>query len=183
MIGAISPRPIAWISTVSKAGLPNLAPFSFFNGVTADPPMISVCFATRDGAMKDTLSNILETKEFVVNVVEEAAGQVMVATSADFPPEVNEFEACGVEPEPSETVAPPRVKGAPAALECHIEQFYQFGNGPTYMVVACVLLAHLRDDILDEKGRIDPGRFTALGRLGRHFYGPVRETIEIPRPR
>jgi hypothetical protein len=110
MIGTIVPRPIAWIGSISKAGVVNQAPLSFFNGVTADPPMISVCIGHRRGEMKDTLANILETREFVVNVVEDAAGEAMVATSADLPPETDEFAACGVEPEPSEFVAASRVR-------------------------------------------------------------------------
>ena len=101
MTGAIMPRPIAWISTRSRGGEDNLAPFSFFNGVTSNPVTISVAIASRKGAMKDTVANILDTKEFVVNVVEEAAGERMVATSHDFPPGVSEFEEAGVEPAPS----------------------------------------------------------------------------------
>ena len=174
MIGAIVPRPIAWISSVSKRGEVNLAPFSLFNGVTADPPMISVSINARRGEMKDTLSNILETKEFVVNVVEDAAGEAMVATSADFPPEVNEFEACGVEPTASEMVAPPRVKDAPVSMECHYEQLYQFGYGPTHMVVARVRSRGLRAYPLTSAAACRASSVSALRDMRRRATQPKR---------
>jgi len=183
MIGAITPRPIAWISTRSMGGGLNLAPFSFFNGVTSDPMIISVAIGTRRGEHKDTFTNIVDMEEFVVNVVEERHANAMVATSADYPPEVSEFEAVGIETEPSETVRVPRVKGAPIALECHFERLLTVGHGPTHLILGRVLNVHVRDDLLDADGRIDPSRFTAVGRLGQQLYCAVREAIEIERPR
>jgi flavin reductase (DIM6/NTAB) family NADH-FMN oxidoreductase RutF len=183
MTGAIVPRPIAWVSTRASGGEANLAPFSFFSGVTSNPMTVSVAIAGRRGALKDTIANILETEEFVVNVVEEAAAERMVASSHDFPPEVSEFEACGVEEEPSETIGASRVRGAPVALECVLEHVLEVGHTPDHLVLGRVRRVHVRDDLLGADGRIDPSRWTALGRLGRQLYVPVRETIEIERPR
>src|SRR5579862_289794 len=118
MISCITPRPIAWVSTISPNGIPNLAPFSFFNGVGANPPTVLFCPVNRrDGSKKDTLINVAATKEFVVNVVPFALARPMNDTSADLPYEVNEFETAGVIAAPSLKVKPPRVKGAPIPIE------------------------------------------------------------------
>ena len=105
MVSTIVPRPIAWVSTLSKYGIPNLAPFSFFTGVTSRPPTIAICVGNRsDGSMKDTAQNILDTKEFVINVVPSHLAQAMVASSGEYPPVVNEFGAAGVRAVPAERV-------------------------------------------------------------------------------
>jgi flavin reductase (DIM6/NTAB) family NADH-FMN oxidoreductase RutF len=181
-ISSIVPRPIGWVSTISPDGVPNLAPFSFFNGVTSDPLTLSVAIARRRGEPKDTIRNIEATRELVVNVVEEAQVEEAVQTSADLPFEVNEFETAGLQPGRSELVAPPRVLDAPVAMECRLDRIVEVGNGPTSLVLAQVLLFHVRDDIVDEEGRIDPTAWTPMARMGGQLYAPVREIREIPRP-
>jgi flavin reductase (DIM6/NTAB) family NADH-FMN oxidoreductase RutF len=182
LISSIVPRPIGWVSTVSAAGEPNLAPFSFFNGVCSEPPMLSVCVARRRGATKDTARNVAETGELVVNVVEESSADLMVRTSAEYPHGVSEFVEVGLEAEPSELVKPARVKGVPVAMECRVERVLEVGNGPTSMILARILLYHVRDDLLGDDGRIDQTRWVPMARLGGQLYAPVRETREIPRP-
>lgn len=118
-----------------------------------------------------------------MNLVEESAAKRMVETSREYPYGTSEFAEAGVESEPCETIKPLRVKGAPVVMECFLDNIYQVGHAPVWLVLGRVLLVHVRDDLLDEEGRIDPARWTAMGRLGRHFYSPVRELIEIPRPR
>ena len=129
MIGSILPRPIAFISTISKNGIHNLAAYSFFNGITGNPP--SICFAptrkSSDGSKKDTLINIEETGEFVVNVVTEEIVQQMNATAPDFPPEISEFEEVGLTPIDSQIVKAPRVKESPINLECKLMQVVEVG--------------------------------------------------------
>src|SRR5215470_13794638 len=124
MVGVIVPRPIAFVSTISADGIRNLAPFSFFTGISANPPVI--CFSPMirgsDGARKDTLRNIEVTKEFVVNVVSEGFAEKMNICSAEFPPEVDEFEMSGLTPVPSDLVKPPRVKESCINLECRLVQ-------------------------------------------------------------
>ena len=124
MIGSILPRPIAFVSTISKNGIHNLAAYSFFNGVTSNPP--SICFAPnrkgRDGSKKDTLINIEETGEFVVNIVTEDIVEPMNETAPEFPPEISEFEQVGLTPVESQIVKAPRVKESPINMECKLKQ-------------------------------------------------------------
>src|SRR5271154_330187 len=131
MIACITPRPIAWVSTISPGGVPNLAPFSFFNGVGANPP--AVVFSPvnrRDGSRKDTVINIEANRQFVVNVVSEPMASRMNHTSAELPYEVNEFEVCGLTPLPSVRIQPPRVKEAPVQMECELFEIVRVGHGP-----------------------------------------------------
>src|SRR5579872_6511060 len=128
MISCITPRPIAWVSTISPKGIPNLAPFSFFNGVGANPPTVMFCPVNRrDGSKKDTLINIEATREFVVNMVPFSLARQMNDTSADLPYEVNEFETAGLVAAPALKVKPPRVNEAPIFLECVLHQIVNVG--------------------------------------------------------
>jgi len=131
LISVIQPRPIAWVSTVSPDGKPNLAPFSFFTGIAANP--MSLCFApvrSREGRRKDTLVNVEATRQFVVNIVNEALAQRMVQTSADYPYGVDEFEKAGLAAAPSLKVRPSRVKDSPVSLECELIQSVTLSEGP-----------------------------------------------------
>ncbi len=132
MIGSIVPRPIAFVSTVSQDGIRNLAPFSFFTGVSANPPIICFCPMRREGAhpRKDTLRNISDTREFVVNVVSEEIAQQMNITSGEYPPEVDEFELAGLTPIPSDLVKPPRVAEAHVHMECRLYLWMEIGALP-----------------------------------------------------
>ena len=131
MIGMIVPRPIAFVSTVSAAGVLNLAPFSFFTGLGANPPAVCFCPSNRaDGSHKDTLVNIEATGEFVVNMVSEAIAEQMNLTSGEYPPDVDEFALSGLTPTPSQAVKPPRVRESPAAMECRLLQVVRISPLP-----------------------------------------------------
>lgn len=184
MIGAIQPRPIAWVSTVDGSGRRNLAPFSFFTGITASPMTLCFCPArNRRGEAKDTLANILETEEFVVNAATEATAQRMVATSFEHPRGTDEFEKAGLTPEPSALVKPARVKESPIAFECRLHSVVTISDGPGggSLVIGTVVGGRVDDSILKD-GRIRHDALKAIGRLEGDWYTKVAETFEIPRP-
>src|SRR5262249_46714402 len=154
-----TPRPIAWVSTLSPGGVPNLAPFSFFNGVAANPPTVVFSAVNRrDGTPKDTVRNVEALGEFVVNVATFDLREAVNATSEHLPYEVGEFERSGLPPAPSARVRPPRVKEARAHLECVLHQIVHVGQGPlaANLIIGRVVFVHADDAVLDPRGRIDP---------------------------
>lgn len=187
MIGSILPRPIAFVSTISESGLINLAPFSFFTGITSNPP--TVCFApnrrSSDGKKKDTLVNIESTGEFVVNMVTESIAVAMNETATDFPPEINEFEEAGLTAVPSEIVSPPRVAESPINLECRLYRTLDIGPeaaGGGSLVIGEIVLFHIDDEILEE-GRIDTVKLNPIGRLAGAEYTTLGRRFEMKRNR
>ena len=185
MIGSVVPRPIAWVSSLSADGQLNLAPFSFFTAITSSPP--TLCFSPihRAGAHKDTLRNVAETREFVVNVVTEEVAVAMNATSEELPPEVDEFVVGGLTPVPSVRVRPPRVAESPIQMECRLDQLVEVGRGPgaSTLVVGEILAWHVRDDLYDaERARIRIDRLHAIGRLAGDWYTRTRDQFELIRP-
>ncbi|REJ68172.1 MAG: flavin reductase family protein [Planctomycetota bacterium] len=184
MVRAITPRPIAWVSTISAEGVANLAPYSFFNGVSANPP--SVVFSPvnrRDGSKKDTVLNIEATREFVVNVVPHQLAEAMNATSATFAPELSEFAECGLTPIDSQRVRAPRLAESPIQMECTLLQIVHIGEGPlaANLIIGKIELMHVADDILDGEGQIDPAKIDTIGRLGGASYTTTRERFDMPR--
>ena len=175
MIGAIVPRPIAFVSTISPNGIRNLAPFSFFTGISANPPVICFCPMIRgaDGGRKDTLRNIEAVKEFVVNIVSEEFAEQMSACSAEFPHDVDEFEVSGLTPVASDLVKPPRVKESHINMECRLVQIVDVSARPLggSLVIGEVLRFHV-DDALFDNYKIDPDILQAIGRMA------VRRTHE-----
>lgn len=189
MTGIIVPRPIALVSTVDGLGIANLAPFSFFAGVGSAPPTVLFCPALRpDGAgtgqRKDTLRNVEETHEFVINVVSEAISAQANATSAEVPPEVDEFELSGLTPIPSEVVKAPRVAESPAQMECRLMQVIYTGDKPASGVVVLgeVVRFHIRKDLIDDF-RVDPDGLDAVGRMAGNTWVRTRDRIELIRPK
>lgn len=183
-----APRPVAWISTVSAAGEPNLAPFSFYNAVAGFPPtiMFSVSYRTlREPRIKDTLRNVEAIGEFVSHVVDEQLANAMILTGADFPPDVNEFEIAELETVPSVDVRPPRIAAASVAMECKVTQIVPVEGSTNVMVLGRVVRFHVRDDLLRSNGLVDTVKMKPITRLG----GPVEYTrigelihLEIPEP-
>jgi flavin reductase (DIM6/NTAB) family NADH-FMN oxidoreductase RutF len=184
MVGAIVPRPIAFVSTIGCDGVLNLAPFSFFTGIGANPPV--VCFSptrARDGRPKDTLANIEATREFVVNIVSEDFKEQMNACSADFPPEVDEFAVSGLTPVPSDLVRPPRVKESRIQMECRLLQTVHVSVRPLggSLVIGEVVRFHIDDALLDNY-KIDPDKLRAIGRMGGPTYCRTTDRFDMPRP-
>jgi len=182
----IVPRPIGWISTLSRAGAVNLAPYSFFNGVASDPPM--VMFASNGPAPrpdKDTILNCRETGEFVFNMATWDLREAMNRTSAPAARGVDEFALAGLEPAPSRLVAPPRVKAAPIHMECAVHTIVDLPcespGGRNAMVVGRVLGIHIADGALGD-GMVDMAKIRPIARLGYMDYTRVDEVFEMLRP-
>jgi len=175
MISAIVPRPIAWVSTIDAQGRTNLAPFSYFNAVASAPPCLMFSVAVNpDGSRKDTLLNIIETGQFVVNGATLPLMDQVNTTAAPFPRGVSEFEKAGLTPEPSQLVKPPRVREALLALECELMQTIAIGDGgvgSSTMVIGRILCLHAREDAVDERGALKPEVLEPLARLGGQDYG------------
>jgi len=185
MISTILPRPIAWVSTISPDGRTNLAPFSFFQGVTANPPtLMFVAVNNREGVKKDTVRNIEQLPEFVVNLVPFALAEKMNATSASLPYGESEFEAFGIVPAPSERIRPPRVAAAPVAFECTLERVVHLGEGPlaANVIFGRILLAHVSDAVLGPDGKPDSGKLDLIGRLGGDGYARTTDRFDLERP-
>ena len=173
MFNLIVPRPIAWVSTISPSGVVNLAPFSFYNGITTKPPLVMISVGKRkDGRRKDTARNILETGEFVINLVTEEFLKPMVETGKDFPPEESEAEALNLQLEPSLIVKPPRVKGVKAAFECKLYRLIEIGETPMDLIIGLVVAFHYEPKLLETSKGV-------VGRLGGKRYTIVDNEIEI----
>lgn len=185
MADSITPRPIAWVSTVSPDGKTNLAPFSFFNGITGNPPTLMFSAVTnRAGEKKDTIRNIEATREFVVNLVPYALAERMSACAALLPYGESEFEAFGIAQAASLKVRPPRVAGTPVAFECVLDKVVPVGEGPgsASVVFGRIVSAHVDDAVLGANGRIDAGQLDLVGRLGGEDYATTRERFSLARP-
>ncbi|TCP55645.1 flavin reductase (DIM6/NTAB) family NADH-FMN oxidoreductase RutF [Tumebacillus sp. BK434] len=182
--GAILPRPIAFVSTVDEAGNTNLAPFSFFTAVAANP--LTICFSVMrrgtDGEKKDTLVNIEHTKEFVVNIVSESFANQMNATAAEFPHGVSEFAESGLTPAPSTVVKAPRVKESLVNFECKLTEIVHIGEGKGAgsLVIGQVVQVHVDDEIHFD-GKIDTAKLQPIGRLAGADYVRVTDTFEMVR--
>ncbi len=185
LTSAVIPRPIAWVSSVSHEGQVNLAPFSFFSGVTWYPPTLCVSVVNRkDGSRKDTILNIEETGQFVVNMVSEEMGALMVATSATLPRDVDEARKAGIELVSSTKVKAPRVKDVRVAFECEKDRVVVVGSGPhsANLILGRILTMHVDEEILEPDMRIDSLRARLLGRLSGTKYCNIRSVIEIVPP-
>jgi flavin reductase (DIM6/NTAB) family NADH-FMN oxidoreductase RutF len=186
MIGMVVPRPIAFVSTIDAAGIRNLAPFSYFTACSSNPPM--VCFSTtiRSGPRpyKDTLENVKATGEFVVNIVSEEFAEQMNLTSAEVPPEVDEFDLSGLTPVASELVRPPRVAESKAQMECRLHQIVEVSDKPGggFLILGEVLRFHVLEQLLDGY-KIDPEKLKAIGRMGGPTYVRTRDRFDMLRPK
>jgi len=180
LIGLVVPRPIAWVSTLDERGNANLAPFSFFGGVSSDPPTVMVSIGRRRGARKDTATNLLATREAVVHVPTRALAERMVATSAEVEAHVDEFDLAGLAKAPSRRVKPWRVAEAVIAMEATLDRHLEVGNGPSDVFLLRVVHVHLDDAF--KTAPPDPALLRAVGRLGGRGYCDTSSPFEIPRP-
>lgn len=187
MTGSILPRPIGWISTLNQSGLPNLAPYSFFNMVCANPP--TVVFApmirSTDGQSKDTLNNIRENGEFVVNLVTEALAEAMNRSSQETTAEVNEFELAGVTPKESTAVKAPRVAESPINFECKARDIIEINDQPGggYVVTGNVIHLHIDEGVMLGTDKIDLEAFKPIGRLAGGGYVRMTDIFYMKRPK
>ncbi len=184
LIGTVVPRPIAFVTSLDPEGRINAAPFSFFNAVSDDPPLIVLGIGARpDGSSpKDTAANIRLAGEFTVNIVDEAIAERMNVCAVPFEPEVDELAEAGLTAVPGTQVASPRIKEAPASLECVRFVALEVGRGRS-IVLGRVVHMHFRDDVVDpERLRVDPDRLRAVGRMGGGgYYTRTRDRFELRR--
>jgi flavin reductase (DIM6/NTAB) family NADH-FMN oxidoreductase RutF len=178
LIGCIVPRPIGWITSLSSAGVVNLAPFSFFNGVSSSPPIVMVAVGPRRSGPKDTRVNIEATREFVVNLVTPPLAEKMVLTSREFPPDVSELAEAKLAAAPSAKVKPPRVADSPVHLECVLHRLVDVEA--TALILGRVVHVHVDDRVVTD-GLVDPRKLEVVGRLGADWYCRVGNPFEIPR--
>ncbi len=192
LIGCVLPRPIAWVSTIGDNGVANLAPFSFFTVASAYPPVL--CFSPAYGktaqvgdhfevVQKDTLRNVLETEQFVVNIVSQNLAEKMNQTSGDYAPDESEFVAAGLTALPSHMVKPPRVAESFVNIECKLLQVIEFGKHlmAGNLVLGEVVCIHLDDTVYDGK-HIDVDVLQPIGRMGGNWYATVKDRFELARP-
>ena len=180
LIGSVVPRPIAWVSTLSREGVPNLAPYSFFTVASRNPPTLCVSVGERPSGEpfpKDTLRNVEETSEFVVNAVSLPLANAMHESSRDHAPEADEFEAAGLTAAPCEVVEAPRVGEAAVSMECKLDRVVPIGTD--HLVLGRLVRFHARDDLYGETGRIDTAGLDPLGRLAGD-YTKVETIFELP---
>ncbi len=174
LLGSVAPRPIAFASTIDKAGNPNLSPFSFFNVFGSNPPIaiFSPARRVRDNSIKHTLENVLEVPEVVINVVDYAIVHQMSLSSCEYPKSVNEFEKAGFTAIPSEIIRPFRVKESPVQLECKVKDVIYTGTegGAGNLIVCEVVKIHVATRVLNAEGKIDQHKIDLVGRLGADWY-------------
>jgi flavin reductase (DIM6/NTAB) family NADH-FMN oxidoreductase RutF len=202
MTGIIVPRPVALVSTLDRNGVANLAPFSFFTGVGSNPPTLLFCPVIRSGGTapsdgqpdirsdfrpdlrKDTLRNVEETGEFVVNVVSEAIAAAANATAAEVPPDVDEFVLSGLTPQASDVVRPARVAESPAQMECKVAQIFYTSREPGggVIVLGEIVRFHVRGSLVEDF-RVDPAGLDAVGRMAGNTWARTRDRIELIRPK
>lgn len=184
LVGGVLPRPIAWISTISATGITNLAPYSFFTVASCNPPVLLYTQVNpRNGKNKDTLTNILETKSCVVNIVSARLLEQMNATCESLPPEISEFSAVGIESCPSQFVAAPAVAASKVRYECSLREVIQVSDQPSggSIVLLNVLGIYVADDVLVES-EIHHGLLDTVGKLGGDGYAYIRQTTTLARP-
>ncbi|MPS25205.1 MULTISPECIES: flavin reductase family protein [Pigmentiphaga] len=179
IVGCVAPRPVAWITTQDESGRVNAAPFSSYNYVAHSPPMLAVNIGSRKGELKDTARNIVETREFVVNVATEATLELMHASGADYPPEIGEPQALGIELAPSTVVRPPRIPATPIQMECRLEHVLPLGRGLNTLYIGEVVAFHLSEAIFNGR-HIDAVAMRPIARLGGPYYAGLGEIFHRP---
>lgn len=188
IVGSIAPRPIAFVSTVDENGHTNLAPYSFFNAFSSNPPIVVFSSNRRvsNNTTKDTLHNVQATGEAVINVVNHAIVHQMAVASIEFPTEVSEFDKTGLTPLASDVVRPMRVAESPVQLECKVQDIITLGEhgGAGHLVICNIVRMHINEAVIDENNRIDPHKLDLMGRLGRAYYvrvqGDAIQTVVQP---
>lgn len=184
LTGSVIPRPIGWISSISEAGINNLAPFSYFNAVGEDPPHVMFSTVRGNNTNKDTLNNVLATKQFVVNMVTEELAERMNATSQSVPADVDEFELTGLTPIPSLKIKPMRVKESPITFECELVHHYfleDHKNGGACIMIGRIVMMHFDEKVLLDNYKINLETYKPISRLAGSNYAKLGELFSIKR--
>lgn len=184
LTGSVIPRPIGWVSSISEDGIPNLAPFSFFNAVGEDPPHVMFSTVRSGNTNKDTLNNVLATKQFVVNMATEDLAEAVNATSVNLPPDGNEFEYAGLTPAASELVRPPRVKESPISFECVLVHHYSLEghkDGGATIMIGRIVMFHVDESVLLDDFKINQEAYRPIARLAGSNYAKLGEIFSIKR--
>lgn len=181
MFGCIVPRPIAFISTTDADGICSAAPFSRFNGISDVPPMVyvSICRDASTKSPRSTLSNILDTKEFVVNIVSEEIAEAQDKCAKIFPPEVDEISTTGLTTVASRLIRPPRIKESPVNFECELVQSIPLRDSSYTLIIGQAVCIHVRKELFGENGRIDPLKLRAVASMGGSSYTRTRDLFAI----
>ena len=189
LLSSVGPRPIALASTIDSNGINNVSPFSFFNIFSAKPPIaiFSPARRVRNNTTKDTLENIKEIKEVVINIVNDKIVEKASISSTEFPPEIDEFEESGLTPIASKRIKPFRVKESPVQMECKVNQIIELGQkgGAGNLIICEIILIHINSEILDKNNQIDQNKIKLVGRLGNNWYceGFGQSLFEIQKPK
>lgn len=185
LVGIVTPRPIAWVTTLSSAGVVNLAPFSFFNVFGANPPVVVFSpTRRRDCSKKDTLLNVEAHREFVVNIATASLAETVNLTSKELPPDESEIQLTQIHALPSICVSPPRIQESPAHLECVVRDILPIGDGPiaASLVIGEVVMIHIADTMLNDHGKPDPRKLNTVARLGEDYWCHTSNLFEQKRP-
>jgi flavin reductase (DIM6/NTAB) family NADH-FMN oxidoreductase RutF len=185
LVGIVTPRPIAWVTTIDTARRVNLAPFSFFNAFGSNPPVVVFSpTLRRDGSKKDTLVNVEATGEFVIHAAIARLAELVNRSSAELPFGQSEVEYCGLHTTSSVKVKPPRLVESPVAMECRVRQIVPVGDAPMSgnLVIGEVLMIHVDDAVLDGNGRVDPRKLQTVARLGGEWWCHTSDLFEQKRP-
>jgi flavin reductase (DIM6/NTAB) family NADH-FMN oxidoreductase RutF len=184
LTSVVIPRPIAWVSTQSREGVLNLAPFSFFNAITSKPPLLMISSGRRRGQRKDTANNASRTREFVVNIVTESNLDAMVQTAGEYGPEVDEFDKVGLTPVESTIVKPPRVKESLVQMECRTHQIIEVSPGIVDLIIGEVVMFHIDDSLpLDDQLHIPADAIRPVARMGGTEYAFLGDITNRDRPK
>lgn len=180
LVSVIVPRPIAFVTSLNEQNVVNAAPYSFFNALTGNPPLIVISVGRKKGAIKHTAENILHQKEFVVNIVNDDLVHSMNITSADFPAEISEIEHAHLTLLPSTIVRAPRIAESPVNCECRLYKHIEIGDEPTDLIIGEVVQFHVKDELYT-KGIIDQTKLKPIARMGGNFYSRSNDVFELER--
>jgi len=178
MTGIVVPRPIAWVTSLSRSGVLNQAPFSAFTFVSQKPPMLAISVGRKAGVYKDTAHNILDTQEYVIHIADTPLMEVLHESSAEHPPEVSEVEQLGLETVPSERIKVPRLAAPPVAMECKFHQCLEFGEARSRLIVGEVVMLHIRDGLVNN-GKVETAALDPIARIAGPRYATLGEIVTL----
>ncbi|MGX9425169.1 MULTISPECIES: flavin reductase family protein [Bradyrhizobium] len=178
MTGIVVPRPIAWVTSMSRKGVLNLAPFSAFTFVSQKPPMLAISIGRKAGVYKDTAHNILDAEEYVIHIADSPLMTALHESSVEHPPEVSEVELLKLETVPSERIKVPRLAAPPVAMECRFHQCLEFGEARSRLIVGEVLMFHLRDGLVNN-GKVETEALDPIARIAGPRYARLGEIVTL----